>query len=82
VAGEIKSSTQREVTARLTRLAEELEVEREKAAVALKQDVVSLALSAAEKLVRAKLDEAANRRLVEEFIAQVDGAGGGAGPAR
>ena len=81
VAGEIKSNTQLEVTGRLQRLAVELDVEREKAAVALQQDVVRLAVSAAEKLVRQKLDEPSSRRLVEEFIAELGGAQG-AGPAR
>ncbi len=78
VASEIKANAQREVTERLQRLAAELEQERDKAAVTLKQDVVRLAVAAAEKGVRAKLDEATSRRLVEEFIANVSAARGGA----
>ncbi len=78
VASEIKANAQREVTERLQRLAAELEQERDKAAVTLKQDVVRLAVAAAEKVVRAKLDEATSRRLVEEFIANVSAARGGA----
>ena len=78
VASELKASTQREVTERLQRLAAELEQEREKAMVALREDVVRLAIGAAEKVVREKLDEKSSRRLVEEFIARVaadEGAG-------
>jgi F-type H+-transporting ATPase subunit b len=78
VAGDLKASTQREVTERLQRLSVELEQEREKAMVVLKEDVIGLAIGAAEKVVREKLDEKSSRRLVEEFIARVaadEGAG-------
>jgi len=79
VAGDLKASTQREVTERLQRLSVELEQEREKAMVALQQDVVRLAIGAAEKVVREKLDEKSSRRLVEDFIARVAAGEGGAG---
>jgi F-type H+-transporting ATPase subunit b len=74
LAAELKSSTQREVTERLERLAAELEQEREKATFELKQDLVRLAIGAAEKVVREKLDEKTSRKLVEEFIAEVGAA--------
>jgi F-type H+-transporting ATPase subunit b len=79
VAGDLKASTQREVTERLQRLSVELEQEREKAMVVLKEDVIGLAIGAAEKVVREKLDEKSSRRLVEDFIARVAAGEGGAG---
>jgi F-type H+-transporting ATPase subunit b len=79
VASDLKAGTQREVTERLQRLAVELEQEREKAMVVLKEDVVRMAIGAAEKVVREKLDEKSSRRLVEDFIARV---AAGEGPGR
>jgi F-type H+-transporting ATPase subunit b len=71
VATEIKASAQRDVTLRLQRLDEEIEQEREKARETLREDLVRLAIEAAEKVLRQKLDGQAQRRLVEEFIADV-----------
>ena len=79
VASDLKSSTQREVSARLSRLADELAQEHDKAMVSLRQEVVQLAIGAAEKVVRQKLDEKSSRRLVEEFIARVAAGDAGAG---
>jgi F0F1-type ATP synthase membrane subunit b/b' len=79
VASELKASTQRDVTDRLQRLSVELEQEREKAMVVLKEDVIGLAIGAAEKVVREKLDEKSSRRLVEDFIARVAAGESGAG---
>ena len=79
VAGDLKASTQREVTERLQRLSVELEQEREKAMVVLKEDVIGLAIGAAEKVVREKLDEKSSRRLVEDFIARVAAGESGVG---
>jgi F-type H+-transporting ATPase subunit b len=71
VASEIKSGAQREVTSRLQRLSQELEQEREKAMVALRQDMVRMTIEATEKILREKLDEKTQRRLAEEFIGKV-----------
>lgn len=79
VAGDLKASTQREVTERLQRLSVELEQERDKAMVTLKEDVIGLAIGAAEKVVREKLDEKSSRRLVEDFIARVAAGESGVG---
>lgn len=79
VATEIKANAQQEVTGRLQRLAEEMEQEREKARVALKEDVVRLAIGAAEKVLRDKLDDKAHRRLAEEFIERAGSGDGRAG---
>jgi F-type H+-transporting ATPase subunit b len=81
VATEIKSNAQSEATARLQRLAEEIEQEREKAMVVLKQDLVRITVGTAERVLREKLDEKTQRRLTEEFIAEVGAAGGAPGAA-
>jgi F-type H+-transporting ATPase subunit b len=46
----------------------EIEREKQKAIVALRDEVVDLAVEAAEKLLRERLDDAAHRRLVSDFI--------------
>ncbi len=70
VAGEVKAAAQKEATQRLQRVTEEIARERAKAAVALKEDLVSMAITASEKILHEKLDAKTERRLVEEFIAQ------------
>lgn len=50
----------------------EIEREKRKAIVALRDEVVDLAVGAAEKLLRERLDEAAQRRLVSQFIEEME----------
>jgi F-type H+-transporting ATPase subunit b len=70
VSSEIKAGAQKDVTQRLQRLQGEIEQERDKAMLALKQDMVRMTIEATEKILREKLDEKTQRRLVEEFIGQ------------
>lgn len=51
---------------------EQLERERHKLLIELRTQVADLSIHAAEKLIGAKLDDEANRRLVDEFIQQVE----------
>jgi F-type H+-transporting ATPase subunit b len=71
VAAEIKSQAQVEAQHRLERAADEIEREREKAKETVKEQVISLSLRAAEKILRQKLDDPAQRRLAGEFIDEV-----------
>jgi F-type H+-transporting ATPase subunit b len=71
IAGEVKASAQKEATDRLQRVTDEIERERAKAAVALKEDLVRMAITTSEKILREKLDDKTQRRLVEEFITEV-----------
>jgi F-type H+-transporting ATPase subunit b len=59
------------------RNAEQLEAERARVLGELRGQVAVLAVDAAERVVRANLDTEANRRLVEEYIANLSGANGG-----
>ena len=68
VASEIKESARAESREMVTRAREEIELEKNKAEVAFKEDMVSMAMSAAEKVVRERLDEATHRKLVSEAI--------------
>jgi F-type H+-transporting ATPase subunit b len=71
VAGEIKAHADHEASQRLHRAEEEIAREREKQKELLKEQMVSLSMRAAEKVLRQKLDDPAQRRLVGEFIDEV-----------
>ena len=71
VAGEIKTQAQQEAARRLERAADEIAREREKAKELLKEQVIGLSLRTAEKILRTKLDDPAQRRLAGEFIDEI-----------
>mgnify|MGYP001573998401 CR=1 FL=1 len=73
VAGEIRSQATAEAQHRLERAQDDIEREREKAKELLKEQTVSLAIRTAEKILRTKLDDAAQRKLAGEFIDEVGG---------
>ena len=70
-AVQIKADAQAQARARLERGLAEIEAERAKAQKALHEDLARMAVAGAEKILRAKLDEAEQRRLIAEFIGQV-----------
>lgn len=71
VAGEIRQQANTEAAARLERAQDEIAREREKAKEIVKQQMIALSLRAAEKILREKLDESHQRKLVGEFIDEV-----------
>jgi len=71
VAAEIRSQAQKDAQVRLERASEEIDREREKAKEILKEQVISLSLRMAEKVLRQKLDDPAQRKLAGEFIDEV-----------
>ena len=71
VAGEIRAQAQKDAAARLEGAADEILREREKAKEVLKQQVIGLSLRTAEKILRQKLDDPAQRKLAGEFIDEV-----------
>ena len=58
------------------RAREEIVAEKDRAMAELRAQVADLALSAAGKLVRSEMDTAVQRRLVEEFLAEVAASSG------
>ena len=71
VAGEIKAQAHIEAQQRLERANDEIARENEKAKEILKQRMIALALRAAEKILRQKLDDAVQRQLATEFVDEV-----------
>ncbi len=71
VAAEIKAQAQRDAVERGVRADDEIAREREKAKELLKERMIHLAMRSAEKILRQKLDDASQRKLVGEFIDEV-----------
>ena len=76
VGDERRSAAVAELEAEKARLMrqtqEEIQAETRQALNAIKQQVADLAVAATEKVVRARLDEAEQRRLIDEALADVD----------
>jgi len=70
IASDIKADAQAQARARLDRAEAEIEAERAKAQKALHEDMARLAVGGAERILRKKLDENEQRRLIGEFIAE------------
>jgi F-type H+-transporting ATPase subunit b len=70
LAAEIKVDAQAQARARLERADAEIVGERAKAQKSLQEDMARLAVGGAERILRKKLDEAEQRRLIDEFIAE------------
>ena len=71
VAAEIRAQAQKEAQDRLARADDEMMREREKAKEILKEQVIALSLATAEKILKSKLDDPAQRKLAGQFIDEV-----------
>jgi len=71
VAAEIRAQAQKEAQDRLGRAADEIVREREKAKELLKEQVIALSMKTAEKILKSRIDDAAQRKLADEFIDEV-----------
>ncbi len=76
VGEEIREQARREKVGLMERTREEIEREWDKAHVALRNDMVGMVVQATEKLLRERLDAARHRQQIEEFLAQIEAAGG------
>ncbi len=56
----------------LARARHDIDAEKEKAILALRREAVDLTIAAASRLIEAKLDTEANRRLVTEYLASLE----------
>lgn len=73
VASEIEEEARARAQLELLKTKETLALEVTKAKTVLRDQIVTLAVEAAEKLLRGRLDETKDRALVEQFIAELDG---------
>ncbi|MFH1231208.1 MAG: F0F1 ATP synthase subunit B [Planctomycetota bacterium] len=56
----------------LRKAREELELEKKKAMKELRSEIISLSITAAEKVIRKELDEQTNSKIVSEFLEEID----------
>lgn len=73
VAAEIEEEARVHSQEQLSKTKETLELEVAKAKVVLRDQIVTLALEATEKLLRGRVDETQDRALIEAFINELDG---------
>ena len=71
VAGEIRTQANKDAQDRMARAEDEMMREREKAKELLKEQVITLSIATAEKILKSKLDEPAHRKLAGQFIDEV-----------
>lgn len=72
IAAEIKEKGRDEAKDIIDNAKAQLDRDVEKARAALKEDMVNMTISAAEKIISAKVDEPENRRLISNFIDGVE----------
>jgi F-type H+-transporting ATPase subunit b len=72
VASEIREIARKEAQEMVTRAREEIAIEHDKARVTLRNEVVELAVEIAEKLVREEMTAAKHKKLVDNFLAEVE----------
>jgi F-type H+-transporting ATPase subunit b len=71
LANEIKENARKESKDILTKAREEIQRDVDKAKVQLKNDLVNMTMRVAEKLIRERLDEEKDKKLIAEFIDSV-----------
>jgi F-type H+-transporting ATPase subunit b len=72
VAGEIREASRKEAQEMITRARQEIGIERDKAQATLRNEVVDLAVDIAGKVIREELTAEKHRKLVDEFLAEVE----------
>jgi len=56
----------------LRKAKDEIEIEKEKAIKEMRQEIISLAISASEKIISKEIDEKSNSKMVTEFLEEID----------
>jgi len=72
VAGEIRETARKEAQEMITRARQEIVIERDKAQATIRNEVADLAVDIAGKLLREELSPEKHRKLVDDFLAEVE----------
>ena len=72
VASEIREIARKEAQELITRAREEIVLERDKAQITIRNEVVELAMGIAAKVVREELTTEKHKKLVDSFLAEVE----------
>lgn len=73
VGAELLEKAQREAEAQLARARREIELARTQAVDRIRREAADLALHAAARVLERAVDESENRRLAEEYVAELEG---------
>ncbi|HEX5132446.1 MAG TPA: F0F1 ATP synthase subunit B [Candidatus Krumholzibacteria bacterium] len=71
IAGTIRDDARREAMEMRVKATQDVNIEMEKANAAFRDQMVDAVLTATEKLIRQRLDDAQHRRLINEFLDEV-----------
>jgi F-type H+-transporting ATPase subunit b len=72
LANQIKENARKDAKELVDRSREQIQRDIEKAKVQLRDDLVKISLNAAEKIIKEKLDEKKDKRIISEFINQME----------
>ncbi len=72
VAAEIREASRKEAQEMLVKAGQEIGIERDKAQVALKNEVVNLAMEIAGKVIHEELNAEKHKKLVDAFLAEIE----------
>lgn len=61
---------------------QQIELEKDKARVQIRNEVIDMVLTATEKLIHERLDDARHRRLIEQFVEEIQARGKSGGQTR
>lgn len=78
IAGGIVDKARHEAESTLAKAEQDIEIEAHKAQLELRDSVVAMAIGAAEKVIGTKMDDAMHRKLIVEYIDELDKTGSGA----
>ncbi len=78
IASGIVTKARQDAEATVAKAEQDIELEAHKAQLELRDSVVTLAIGAAEKVIRTKLDDAMHRKLITEYIDELDKRGSNA----
>jgi F-type H+-transporting ATPase subunit b len=71
IAGEIRDDARRDAVAMRVKATEDINLDMDKANVAFRDGMVNAVITATEKLIRTRLDDAQHRKLINQFLDEV-----------
>jgi F-type H+-transporting ATPase subunit b len=71
IAGTIRDEARREAVAMRVKATEDINLDMDKANVAYRDNMVNAVITATEKLIRTRLDDAQHRKLITQFLDEV-----------
>ncbi len=71
IAGQIRDEARREVVAMRVKATEDIGLDMDKANVAFRDSMVNAVISATEKLIHSRLDDAQHKKLINQFLDEV-----------